>query len=316
MGTSLRMMRVIDSHTAGQPTRVIVEGGPNPGEGPLSERMTRLREQSDRFRSAVVGEPRGSDALVGALLVPPSDPTCTAGVIFFDNTAYFGMCGHGIIGLIATLEYLGMVKNAGIHRIETPAGIVTTELHPNGEISVQNVPSFRHRKDVSVDVNDSGSVTGDVAYGGNWFFLVDERRQELSAARIDPLTHYAQAIRDGLRRDRVTGSRGEPIDGVVLFGPPQRRGAQSRNFVLRFGKRYGRSPCGTGTSAKLACLFEDNRIKEGENWRQESILGTFFDGSVRVIDGAILPTIRGISYITSESMLIVDERDPLCWGLT
>ena len=222
MGSSLRMMRVIDSHTAGQPTRVIVEGGPNPGEGPLAERRARLREQSDRFRSAVVGEPRGSDALVGALLVPPSDPSCTAGVIFFDSSGYFGMCGHGTIGLIATLEYLGMVKAAGVHRIETPAGVVTTELHPNGEISVQNVPCFRHRKNVGVDLNGAGRVVGDVAYGGNWFFLVDEEKQELTADRVDPLTHYTQAIRQALFHQKVTGPRGEPIDSVALFGPPLR----------------------------------------------------------------------------------------------
>ena len=309
------MMRVIDSHTAGQPTRVIVEGGPDPGSGPLAERRERLRKTFDRFRSGVVGEPRGSDALVGALLVKPHDPTCEAGAIFFDNVGYLDMCGHGMIGLVATLEYLGQIKS-GAHRIETPVGVVTAELHPTGDISIQNVPSFRHRKRVTVDLNGSGSVTGDVAWGGSWFFIVDEHREELSSERIDHLTEVARSIKRGLVRDGVTGPGGEEIDNIALFGPPRRRDANSRNFVLRSGRSYGRSPCGTGTSAKLACLYEDGELAEGQTWRQESIVGTVFDGSVNVVDGAIRPTIRGTAYVTAESMLIVDERDPFCWGLS
>ena len=307
------MMRVIDSHTAGQPTRVIVEGGPDPGSGPLIERRERLRKNFDRFRSGVVGEPRGSDALVGALLVKPSDPSCEAGVIFFDNVGYLDMCGHGMIGLVATLEYLGQIKS-GAHRIETPVGVVTAELHPTGDISIQNVASFRHRKSVTVDLNGSGAVTGDVAWGGSWFFIVDEHGEELSPERIDHLTELARSIKRGLARDGVTGPRGEEIENIALFGPPRRRDANSRNFVLRGGKAYGRSPCGTSTSAKLACLFEDGQLAEGQTWRQESIVGTVFDGSVNLVDGAIRPTIRGTAYVTAESMLIVDERDPFCWG--
>jgi 4-hydroxyproline epimerase len=309
------MMRVIDSHTAGQPTRVIVEGGPDPGSGPLIERRERLRKNFDRFRSGVVGEPRGSDALVGALLVKPNDPTCEQGVIFFDNAGYLDMCGHGLIGVVATLEYLGQIKS-GAHRIETPVGVVTAELHPTGDISIQNVASYRHRKGVSVDLNGWGTVTGDVAWGGSWFFVVNEHSEDLSVEHVDHLTDVAQAIRRALSRDSVTGPDGQPIGNIALFGPPRRRDANSRNFVLRAGKSYGRSPCGTGTSAKLACLFEDGQLAEGQTWRQESIVGTVFDGSVNVVDGAIRPTIRGAAYVTAESMLIVDERDPFCWGLS
>lgn len=314
MGNSLRMMRVIDSHTAGQPTRLVMEGGPNPGEGSLAERRERLRQNFDRFRSAIVSEPRGSDALVGALLCTPSDPSCTAGVIFFDNSRYLGMCGHGMIGVVATLEYLGMIKG-GVHRIETPVGVVTAELHPTGDISIQNVPSFRHRKNVSVDLNGSGTFAGDVAWGGNWFFLVHENRDELNVANVNRLTELTRAIHQALKRDGITGANGEEVDSVVLFGPPQRRDARSRNFVLRSGRSYGRSPCGTGTSAKLACMFEDGKFAEGETWRQEGIMGTVFDGSVQVVDGAVRPTIRGAAYVTADSMLIVDERDPLTWGI-
>jgi 4-hydroxyproline epimerase len=308
------MMRVIDSHTAGQPTRVIVEGGPDLGSSSLAERRDRLRSNFDRFRSAVVGEPRGSDTLVGAMLSKPSDPSCSEGVIFFDNVGYLEMSGHGMIGLAVTLEYLGRI-GAGAHRIETPAGVVTVDIHPIGDISIQNVPSFRHAKDVAVTV-DGSKFIGDVAWGGSWYFLVNEHSEELSPGRVERLTGVARSIRSALARDKVTGPRGEEITDVALFGPPARRDANSKNFVLRSGKTYRRSPGGTATSAKLACLYADGALAEGQMWRQESIIGTIFDGSVNVVDGAILPIIRSTAHVTAESVLIVDERDPFCWGLS
>jgi 4-hydroxyproline epimerase len=307
------MMRVIDSHTAGQPTRVIVEGGPDLGSGSLAERRDRLRTQFDRFRSAVVGEPRGSDALVGALLTKPSHESCAAGVIFFDNSGYLEMSGHGMIGLAVTLEYLGRI-GTGASRIETPVGIVTVDIHPIGDISIQNVPSFRHAKDVEVTV-DGSKFIGDVAWGGSWCFLVNDHREELTIGNVERLMDVARSIRRALARDKVTGLKGEEITDVALFGPSQRRDANSRNFVLRSGKSYQRSPSGTATSAKLACLFADGILAEGQMWRQESIIGTIFDGSVKVVDGAVLPIIRSTAHVTAESMLIVDERDPFCWGL-
>jgi len=314
MGTSLRLMRVVDSHTAGQPTRVIVEGAPHLGDGPLSERLAKLRNSHDRFRSVVVGEPRGSDALVGALLCQPTDPSCQTGVIFFDSAGYLGMCGHGVIGVVATLEYQGLIKNRGSFRIETPVGIVEAELHASGDVSVQNVTSFRHKKNVTVSL-DGTKFTGDIAWGGNWFFLVNEHQEELSIARVDRLTEVSRTLRQQLKRDRITGPNGEVIEVIALFGPPERRDARSRNFVQRFGKAYGRSPCGTSMSAKLACLFEDGQIAEGEIWRQESIVGTVFDGSIKVVEGAVQPVVRGNAYVTAEATLIIDDRDPLSWGI-
>lgn len=314
MGSSLRMMRVVDSHTAGQPTRVIVEGGPDLGGGSLAERRDRLRTNFDRFRSAAVGEPRGSDALVGALLTKPFDESCAAGVIFFDNSGYLDMSGHGLIGLAVTLEYLGRI-GTGVSRIETTAGVVTADIHPIGDISIQNVPSFRHAKNVEVSV-DGSTFAGDVAWGGSWSFLVDDHREEISAGNVERLMDVARSLRSALARDKVTGPGGEEVTDVALFGPPQRRDANSKNFVLRSGKSYRRSPSGTATSAKLACLYADGSLAEGQMWRQESIIGTIFDGSVKVVDGAILPIIRSTAHVTAESMLIVDERDPFCWGLS
>ena len=301
------MMRVIDSHTAGQPTRVIVEGAPDLGNGTVSERAQRFVETYDRFRTAVVSEPRGSDALVGALLLPPSDPANTAAVIFFDQAGYPPMSGHALIGVIASLEYLGRIRGTKSHGIETPAGLVRAEIQPSGEISFQNVACFRHAKGVKVD-----KFTGDIAWGGNWFFLPDH---DMTLPNVDDLADVARSIRKGLARDGITAPGGKPISSIALFGAPSRRSVNSRNFVLRSPRTYDRSPSGTATSAKLACMYEDGLFGEGQTWRQESITGTVFDAYVTVSDGALQPTIRSNSYITAEAMLIVDERAPFCWGV-
>ena len=303
------MMRAIDSHTAGQPTRIVVEGLPDLGTGTMADRADRLQKQFDRFRSAVVGEPRGSDALVGGMLTTPADPANTAGVIFFDNTGYPAMSGHALIGFVATLEYMGRIRGVGAHRIETPAGVIATEIHPSGEISITNVPSFRHQRGVDAD-----GVTGDIAWGGEWFFLADTS-EALTTANVPRLLTVARTIRESLARNGVVTPRNTQIDHVALFGPAQRRGINSRNFVLRGERAHGRSPCGTALSAKLACLYEDGALQAGQPWRQESITGTVFDALVQVIDGATRPIIRSNAYITAESMLIVDERDPFCWGM-
>jgi 4-hydroxyproline epimerase len=305
----MQRIRVIDSHTEGEPTRIILEGGPDLGTGSLPERRERFRREFDRYRSAVVNEPRGSDPVVGALLVPPTDPSCTTGVIFFNNVGYLGMCGHGTIGLVATLSHLGRLKR-GVHRIETPVGVVTAELHSTGDVSVTNVPSYRFKKDVSV-----GRFTGDIAWGGNWFFLINDQREELDLKNVDRLTDLTWTIRESLAKTGITGRDGAVIDHVELFGPPRRADADSRNFVLCPGKAYDRSPCGTGTSAKMACLHEDGKLAERKPWRQESIVGSLFEGYVEVVNNAIRPTIRGSAYINAESTLILDERDPFCWGI-
>jgi 4-hydroxyproline epimerase len=310
----MEKIRVIDSHTEGEPTRVIIEGGPDLGRGSLADRRERFRQQFDHYRSAVVNEPRGSDPVVGALLVPPIDSSSAAAVIFFNNVGYLGMCGHGTIGVVATLAYLGRLK-AGVHRIETPVGVVSAELHGPGDVSVSNVPSYRLKKNVAVDVDGYGRVTGDVAWGGNWFFLVNDSGEELDLIRVEHLTELTWAIRQSLERNQITGSDGAVIDHVELFGPPRRPDADSRNFVLCPGKAYDRSPCGTGTSAKMACLYEDGKLAEGRLWRQESIVGSLFEGQVKIVDNAIRPTIRGSAYINAEAMLLLDDCDPFRWGI-
>lgn len=308
----IRSVDVIDSHTGGEPTRVVVAGGPDLGTGPLAERRERFRREFDWFRSAVVNEPRGSDVVVGALLVPPVDPSCAAGVIFFNNVGYLGMCGHGTIGLVVTLAYLGRIA-PGIHRLETPVGTVEVRLRTSGEVSVVNVPSWRAREALTIDVPETGTVTGDVAWGGNWFFLVSDHGQQLALSNAGALTDYCWRVRQALN------AQGYPdVDHVELFGPGVAPTANSRSFVLCPGKAYDRSPCGTGTSAKLACLAANGKLGEGDAWVQESIVGSLFTGTFRWLDrtrGHIEPTITGRAYLSAEARLLLDNLDPFRFGI-
>jgi 4-hydroxyproline epimerase len=314
----MKRIKVIDSHTGGEPTRIIIEGGPDLGSGPLAERREIFREKFDDIRSAVVNEPRGSDVIVGGLLCEPVDHSCSAGIIFFDTAAYLGMCGHGTIGLMATLKHLGKIGN-GTHRLETPVGIVTTEIGDDGATSVENVPSYRLHKEIEVDVPDYGKVIGDVAWGGNWFFLVKKSpvAEQLKTENVRHLNSISLRIRDALADQRITADNGEPVDHVELYGPPSSPQNNSRNFVLCPSGTYDRSPCGTGTSAKLACLAADGKLAAGEIWRQESIVGSVFECSYRPADenGKIIPTIRGSAHVMGESILILDPTDPFCMGI-
>jgi 4-hydroxyproline epimerase len=307
-------IRIVDSHTGGEPTRIIVDGGPDLGTGDLAERRECFRTRFDHIRSAVVNEPRGSDAMVGALLCQPHDASCSAGVIFFNNVGYLNMCGHGSIGLIVTLAHLGRIQ-PGTHRINTPVGAITAELHANGTVTIGNVPSYRLAKNVGVEVDNYGTVRGDVAWGGNWFFLSEGAPVALTLDHLEKLTEYTRRIKEALVRGGVTGADGAEIDHIEIFGPAERPEANSRNFVLCPGKAYDRSPCGTGTSAKLACLHADGKLKEGEVWRQESIVGSIFEGVVKITNGELRPFITGSAFVNGVADLILDEADPFCWGI-
>jgi 4-hydroxyproline epimerase len=314
---------VIDSHSAGEPTRCVLSGGPPLGSGSLAERLDRLRREHDHYRRAILCEPRGSDVLVGALMVEPADPACAAGVIFFNNTGYLGMCGHGILGVAVTLAYLGRTK-PGQHLIDTPVGTVRIQLFPDNRVTCVNVPAYRHRAGVTVQVPGYGPVTGDVAWGGNWFFLVREHgftaAQHLASSQIEPLTAFTWAIRSALTAASITGADGAEIDHIELFTAAHDPANHSRNFVLCPGKAYDRSPCGTGTSAKMACLAADGLLKPGELWRQEGILGTVFEGSYEVEPGQrnedrIIPAITGSAHVTAQCTLIFDPADPFRLGV-
>jgi 4-hydroxyproline epimerase len=310
----VRRIQIVDSHTGGEPTRLVIGGGPDLGGGPIADRLKILRARHDEFRSAVVNEPRGSDVVVGALLCEPHDQTCAAGVIFFNNVGYLGMCGHGTIGLIASLAYLGRIK-PGEHRIETPVGVVTATLHEDGRVTVDNVCSYRKAAKIAVDVPGFGVLHGDVAWGGNWFFLVQKHGFELTLNNVEALTNFTWAVRQALSAHAIAGDGGHEIDHIELFAPSRLPGVNSKNFVLCPGKAYDRSPCGTGTSAKLACLFADGKLREGEVWRQESIVGSVFEGRVKVIEGRVYPSITGSAFVNSQAELLLDPRDPFCNGI-
>ncbi|WP_345816068.1 4-hydroxyproline epimerase [Paraburkholderia sp. PREW-6R] len=314
--SNMKTLDIIDSHTGGEPTRLVVSNGPELGEGTLAQRLDIFRTHFDDWRAAVVTEPRGSDVMVGALLCEPDDPTCTAGVIFFNNVGYLGMCGHGTIGLVVSLAHGRRIK-PGRHRIETPVGVVEATLNEDGSVSVRNVPAYRHRARVQVEVPGYGRLSGDIGWGGNWFFLVAEHGQTLEASRIGELTEFSAAIRDALIAQRISGAEGALIDHIELFGPASRDGLDSRSFVLCPGNAYDRSPCGTGTSAKLACLAADGKLAAGEVWRQESIIGSVFEARYeRAADNAsIIPTITGHAYIMAEGRLCFDGRDPFARGI-
>ena len=316
----MKRIPFLDSHTGGEPTRLIMEGFPPLGQGTVAEQLAALKEQ-DTFRTQVLGEPRGNEVLVGALLVPPADPTCQLGVIFFNNVGYLGMCGHATIGLMASLSYLGKIS-PGVCRIETPVGVVEATLHPAesdsrypNRVSVRNVPAYRLLEHVAVEV-DGRTVHGDVAWGGNWFFLCHDHGLEVSLKNLEQLTDFAWRVREAYTKMGIAAPDGHEIDHVELFGPPApATSADSQSFVLCPGKAYDRSPCGTGTSAKLACLALDGKLAEGQVWRQQSVVGSIFEGSIQREGENLIPTITGEAWVMAEGHLLVDERDPFGDGI-
>ena len=305
---------IIDSHTGGEPTRVVIDGFPDLGSGPMAERRERLAREHDRWRRATLLEPRGSEVLVGALLCTPQDPAHAAGVIFFNNAGYLGMCGHGTIGLIATLAHLGRI-GPGEHVVETPVGEVRATLHEDGRVSVRNVPAYRLAAGVRVTLPSGQVVSGDIAWGGNWFFLCADHGQDVAPGRVAELTTYADALGQALLAQGHRGADGAVIDHIELFADTDPALADSRSFVLCPGRQYDRSPCGTGTSAKLACLAAAGQLAPGELWRQASVIGSVFEAWYDAAPAGIVPTIRGQAHISAEATLIIQPDDPFGWGL-
>ena len=308
----MKRLHVIDSHTGGEPTRLVMSGFPELVGATIAEQLQHLRSEHDPWRRACLLEPRGNDVLVGALYCEPVTPGATCGVIFFNNAGYLGMCGHGTIGLVASLHYLGRIA-PGVHTLDTPVGPVTATLHENGAVTLRNVPAYRHRQQVPVRVPGYGVVHGDIAWGGNWFFLVSEHDQTLELDNVDVLTDYTWAMLKALETQGIHGTDGALIDHIELFAPDAH--ADSRNFVMCPGKAYDRSPCGTGTSAKLACLAADGKLAAGEPWIQASITGSRFEARYEWDGEGVRPFITGRAYMTADSTLLIDEQDPFAWGI-
>lgn len=308
----MKKVHVIDSHTGGEPTRLVMSGLPPLSGRTMAEKRDVLREQHDQWRRACLLEPRGNDVLVGALYCEPVSPDATCGVIFFNNAGYLGMCGHGTIGLVNSLHYLGHIQ-PGEHKIDTPVGPVSATLHEDGNVTLRNVPAYRYRRQVPVEVPGHGRVYGDIAWGGNWFFLVSEHGQALQMDNVEFLTEYTWAMLKALEAQGIHGEDGALIDHIELFADDE--SADSRNFVMCPGKAYDRSPCGTGTSAKLACLAADGKLAAGERWVQASITASQFVGRYEWEGERIIPFITGRACMTADSTLLIDEQDPFAWGI-
>ncbi len=310
----------VDSHTEGEPTRTVIGGAPHFAGATVAEQAADFAANGGWFRGAVIDEPRGSDVLVGAVLVPHADPECVAGVIFFNNVGLLGMCGHGTIGVVRTLAHLGRIR-PGVVKLETPVGIVHATLHESAPgiapaVEVANVRSFVHRADVEVQLNDGRTVHGDIAWGGNGFFLCDDHEERVELGNLEELLRLSWAIRNVLEDEEIASIDGHPVDHVELFAPARDPANQSRSFVLCPGGAYDRSPCGTGTSAKLACLAQRGLLAPGEVWRQESVIGSVFEAWYQPCpEGGIFPFIRGRAWITGEGSLVVERDDPYRNGI-
>lgn len=308
-------LKIIDSHTGGEPTRIVVDGIPDLGGGTMAQQSQVFREKFDWLRSSVANEPRGHDAMVGALLLPPHDPQNLCGVIYFNNNSTLHMCIHGTVGLGVTLAHMGRITT-GSYVVETPVGPITLHLNADGSVTVNNVPSYRYRKAVPVEVPGYGTITGDIAWGGNWFFLIQDQGPAVTREQIPALTQFTSAVKKALADQGITGADGGEIDHIETFGPPvDPQKADSKNFVLCPGNAYDRSPCGTGTSAKLACLYADEKLAPGQIWRQAGILDSVFEGSVSPIEGlTVTPTVTGRAWVIGESTYLFSPDDPFRYG--
>lgn len=305
-------IRVVDSHTGGEPTRVVIGGMPPLEGSDMVAAKAWLATEYDSLRRSVVGEPRCSDVVVGAYLWPPEEGSEAWRIVFFNNAGYLWMCGHGTVGIVETLRYLNRI-DVGRVEFATPAGPVAAWLLPDGQVSFDNVLCWRSQASVEVDVPGYGPVTGDIAYGGNWFFLIGDSPVPVVRANLSELQTFTVAVRQALDSQGVTGDDGAPIDHIEVFGPSDV--ADSRNYVLCPGLEYDRSPCGTGTSAKVACLAADGKLAPGQVWRQESIVGSVFEARYRIADGRVVPTITGRAHIVGDGIVVVDEDDPFKWGI-
>jgi proline racemase len=308
-------MHVIDSHTGGEPTRVILDGGPDLGSGPLAERAQRLAKDHQDFCRSIMCEPRGQPAMVGALLVEPTRPDCAAGVVYFDAGAVLGMCGHGTIGLAVTLAHLGRIT-PGTHRIETSVGVVEVCLSNANTVTVKNIESRCVAQALSIEVDGFGPVTGDVAYGGNWFFIIDPSPVPVERANIRRLTDLGIAVRKATNNAGIGGERGEPIDHVIFQDKTTNGAVHSRNFVLCPDDTFDRSPCGTGSSARLACLAAEGLLRPDEEIVQQSVIGSSYRLSYTMGEnGGVVPKITGQAFVTAEAKLLFDANDPYRNGI-
>lgn len=327
----MKPLFLIDTHTGGEPTRVVFNDGaflPDGVNDDAIEIRRRLSQEADWIRRSILLEPRGSESMVGALVTldnsgASSNDSLKASIVFFNNTGYLGMCGHGLIGVVEAMRYRGDLA-PGEHRFATPAGVIVATLHDDNLVSFENVPSYRYRKNVRVRINVPASdssggvrladeVVGDIAYGGNWFFLV--KVDSVQANHLASLMRYSLAIKSALQRDEITGADGAEIDHIELCQTYDDDPLGGKTFVLCPGGHYDRSPCGTGTAAKVACLVDDGELSLRQTWTQESIIGSRFTATHRIVDGQTRVTITGRAFVNGETRCVFHNEDPFRFGI-
>ncbi|MEC8553437.1 MAG: proline racemase family protein [Planctomycetota bacterium] len=323
MKPPFEIIQVIDTHTGGEPTRVVIDSPIELSGETLADQRSDFAARYDDYRRAIVCEPRGSDVMVGALLTQPVNPESVAGVIFFNNVGYLGMCGHGTIGLAIALEYQGKITK-GKYQLDTPVGTVGFEMLNNNKVAIENVPSYRLHRQIAVTLGGARVVHGDVAWGGNWFFLCDDHGLDIEPGNLEALASLSAEIRKALPEQGITGSNSAEIDHIELMGPPSSQDkADARNYVMCPGAAYDRSPCGTGTSAKIACMAADGQLQPTQIHRQESVVGSVFETTYRTDESAsspegeiqILPRIVGEAFVTADAKLTLDFEDPFGKGI-
>jgi len=324
-----RFFTVIDSHTAGHPTRIVVGGLPKVRGGSVAQKRDYIKSKMDYIRTLLCNEPRGHSCMYGAFLVEPSSEDADFGVIFFSTASYDDMCGHGTIGVATVLTEMNMVRREEPTTevtFETPAGLVRVETKVVGgkvkSVSFVNVPAFLYKKDISIDVPGYGEVKGDVAFGGNWFFYVNAKEigVRVRSENVDALARAGIAIKNEFNKEFDLVHPTNPnisrklLATSIIDIPVKNKNADQNNIVVE-GKWVDRSPCGTGTSGRMAVLFAKNKLGLNEDFVNESITGETFRG--RLIGEtkvgeypAVVPEITGNAYITGFNHIILDPDDP------
>jgi len=329
-----RYIHAIDSHTMGEPTRVVVGGVPNIPGKTLPEKKAYLEKNMDYLRKAIMHEPRGHNDMFGSILVQPVSDEADIGIIFMDGGGYLNMCGHGTIGASTIAVETGMVPKVEPYTeltLEAPAGLVkvraTVENGKVKEITFRNVPAFLYKQDVKINVPEIGEITLDISFGGSFFAIVDAKQLgvKIVPENATKLKDIGLKIRDIVNKEieiqHPTLEHIKTVDLVEIYDEPTNPEATLKNVVIFGEGQVDRSPCGTGTSAKLATLYAKGKIKEGELFVYESIIGTMFKGRVvgttKVGDfDAVIPEITGSAYITGFNTFVIDEDDPMKYGFS
>ena len=328
----IRDIHAVDSHTMGEPTRVVIGGIPNIKGKTMPEKKEYLEKNLDQIRTSIMLEPRGHNDMFGSIITQPCSDEADFGIIFMDGGGYLNMCGHGSIGAVTVAVETGMVKSEEpiTHvTMEAPAGIVKGEaLVKNGkvkEVSIVNVPAFLYKKDVQVQLPEIGTVKFDISFGGSFFAIINAKQLGL---KVEPkntakLTELALKLRDIINENieiqHPTLEHIKTVDLVEIYDEPTNPEATYKNVVIFGQGQVDRSPCGTGTSAKLATLYSKGELKQGEKFVYESILGTLFKGEIvgttKVAEyEAVIPKITGAAYITGFNHFVIDEDDPVKYG--